>query len=69
MNFVRTLISLFVAILIAVSVAGWIWTGNHQPAPQATASRVVLAIGILAGVVALATIWRSSPIQERQRDR
>jgi hypothetical protein len=66
MNRVRIVISLFIAILIAVSVTGWIWTGRHQPAPQAMASRVVLTLGIVAGIVALATIWRARPVQ-RQR--
>jgi hypothetical protein len=58
-NVVRIVISLFVALLIAVSAIGWIWTGNHQSASQATASRVVLTLGMLAGVVGLAAIWRT----------
>lgn len=59
MNLVRIVISLFVAILIAVSAAGWIWTGSHQSASQAAASRVVLTLGMLAGVIGLAAIWRT----------
>jgi len=58
MTFVRILISSFVVILIVVSVAGWIWTGSHQPAGQAAASHVVLGAGIVAGLVGLVTVWR-----------
>jgi hypothetical protein len=51
-------------ILIAVFLVGWIWVGSHQPASQAAASRVVLTLGILAGVIGLAVIWRSRPAQQ-----
>lgn len=64
MNLVRMAISLFVLLLITASVAGWIWTGIHQPASQSVASRVVLTLGILAGVIGLAAIWRSTPVQQ-----
>jgi hypothetical protein len=58
MNIVRMTISLFIAVLIAVSTVGWIWTGSHQPASQAAASRVVLTLGVLAGIVGLVALWR-----------
>ena len=64
MNLVRIAFSVFVLILIAVSVLGWIWTGSHQPASQALASRVVLTLGILAGVIGLAAIWRIKPSKQ-----
>ena len=50
-NIIRIVIALFIAVLIAVSVVGWIWTGSHQQASQAAASRMVLMLGVLAGVV------------------
>jgi len=59
MRLVRVAITLFVALLLAVVTMGWIWTGRHQPPPQRTASHVVLAIAAVAGVFALARIWRS----------
>jgi len=49
-------------ILIAVSVAGWIWAGSHQPASESAASRVVLTLGIAAGVIGLVAIWRARPV-------
>ena len=61
MTVVRVLISSFVLILIVVSVAGWLWTSGHQPPSQAAASHIVLALGILAGILGLLTIWRARP--------
>jgi hypothetical protein len=61
MTVVRVLISAFVLILIVVSVAGWIWTGRHQPAAQAAASHVVLGLGIVAAIAGLVTVWRGGP--------
>jgi hypothetical protein len=59
MNVVRIVISLFILVLIAVSAAGWIWTGSHQPPLESEASRVVLTLGIVAGVAGLAALWRA----------
>jgi len=61
LNLVRTAISLFIVVLIAVSTTGWIWTGSHQSAAQSAASRVVLALCIGAGVVGLVALWRPRP--------
>jgi hypothetical protein len=58
MNTIRIVISLFIAVLIAVSVVGWLWTSTHQPPSQATASHVVLGLGMLAGVVGVVALWR-----------
>jgi hypothetical protein len=66
MNIVRILISAVIAILIAVSAIGWIWTGTHQPLSQAAASRVVLTLDIVAGIVGLVALWR--PDAQRGRD-
>lgn len=67
MILVRVAISVFVLVLIAISVAGWIWTGSHQPAAQSAASRVVLTLGVIAGVIGLVAIWRTTPDQQGQR--
>ena len=48
----------FVALLLIIVALGWAWTTRHQPAPLRTASHVVLTIAALAGVLALAKIWR-----------
>ena len=55
---IRAAISLFILILIALSLAGLNWTSGHQPAPKATASHIVLGIAIASGVVGLVAVWR-----------
>ena len=57
MNAIRVVITLFVVLLIATSVAGWVWTGHHQPLAQSVASRLVLGISLVAGLVGLVAIW------------
>jgi uncharacterized membrane protein len=59
MNAVRIAISLFILVLIGVSVVGWVWTGHHQSASQSEASRVVLTLAALAGVAGLVALWRT----------
>lgn len=58
MNALRIAISLFILLLLVACVAGWVWTGEHQPAPQSTASHIVLGLSALAGIVGLVAIWR-----------
>lgn len=57
---IRATLSLFIAVLIAITAAGWIWTAQHQPAGQASASRIVLALAACAGVAGLWAVWRPS---------
>ncbi len=59
MRLVRVAITFFVVVLLTIVTMGWIWTGSHQPPPLRTASHVVLAIAAIAGIFALARIWRS----------
>jgi len=65
MNTVRIVISLFILLLIAVASTGWVWTGSHQSAAQSAASRVVLSLCILAGIVGLTALWRKTPRSRR----
>ena len=58
MRLVRVAITCFVVLLLGVVTMGWIWTGSHQPPAQRMASHVVLAIAAVAGIFALARIWR-----------
>ena len=59
MHVVRITISLFILVLIGVSVVGWVWTGHHQSASQSEASRLVLTLAALAGVAGLVALWRT----------
>lgn len=54
---IRLALTLFVLALLVLSGMGWVWTGVHQPLPQAVASRAVLALGALAACVGLVAIW------------
>jgi hypothetical protein len=58
MNVVRVPISLLIVALIALSVLGWGWTGAHQAAAQAMASRLVLGTAAAACALGLVLIWR-----------
>lgn len=59
-NQVRMAITLFILVLLATVVLGWMWTNTHQPPPLRTASHTVLGIAALAGFFAVAKIWRRS---------
>ena len=58
-NLVRIAITLFVLALLATVTLGWIWTTAHQPPALRTASHLVLSVAALAGIFALAKIWRA----------
>jgi hypothetical protein len=60
---VRIAISSFILVLVALSVRGWIWAGTHQPPAQSAASRTVLGLCILAGVIGLTALWRTRPMK------
>lgn len=61
MNVIRLAISLFIAVVIALSVMGWFWSGTHQTASQSAGSRTVLGLCIVAGILGLAALWRTRP--------
>jgi hypothetical protein len=60
MKLVRAAISVFIVVLIVTAAAGLIWTGDNQEASQSLASRIVLILGMGAGVVGLIALWRRS---------
>ena len=55
---VRVGISIFIVVIIAVLVQGWIWTSTHQASSQAIASHLVLTLAIAGSVVGLGALWR-----------
>ena len=57
MQLVRTVITLFIVLLLVSVAAGWQWTTAHQAAGQASASHLVLAASAVAGLCGLAIIW------------
>jgi hypothetical protein len=61
MNVIRLAISFFIVVVIALAIMGWVWAGEHQAASQSAASRTVLGLCVVAGIVGLAALWRSRP--------
>lgn len=62
MNLIRSVMSVFLVILLAVSIAGWIWAGNQPPEKlNITGARIVLTLGGLAGLVCLWLLWNVNP--------
>lgn len=61
---VRIAMSIFVAVLVWLSVMGWRWVGTHLSPTQALAGRVVLAAGAAAAIGALGVLWRHRPADE-----
>lgn len=59
MNGIRVAITAFIIVLIITATTGFIWVGRHQTAGQATASRIVLVLSVVAGVVGMRNVWRS----------
>jgi hypothetical protein len=62
-NAIRMAITGFVALLLVIVSLGWSWTAGHQAPPLRTASHVVLAVAALAGVFAVARIWRRDTVR------
>ena len=60
MNFVRMFLSVFLLLLLAVSISGWIWAGG-QPSPTMYGARVVLVLCGLAASGCLWVLWSAKP--------
>jgi hypothetical protein len=56
MNAVRSVISIFLILLIGVSIAGWVWSGD-LPAKGMMGARLVLAVCGLSAIGGLSLIW------------
>ena len=63
---VRLAITFFIVLLITVVTLGISWTSSHQAPPLRTASQIVLGAAGLAGMLAIARIWRADPPGSRQ---
>lgn len=61
MNAIRLAISVFIGVLIAIAVLGWVWTGAHQTPAQSAASHLVLGLMMLVGVIGVIAVWRARP--------
>ena len=59
MNGVRVAITAFIVVLMITATTGFIWVGRHQTAAQASASRIVLGLCMVAGLIGMTQVWRS----------
>lgn len=60
MNLIRSVISVFLVILLGVSIAGWVWAGG-QPSPKQEGARFVLALCGASAIGGLALLWSARP--------
>ena len=54
---VRVVITGFILVLITIASTGWLWVGGHQPPAQALASRIVLTLCVVAGLIGVKAVW------------
>ena len=60
MNLVRTLITLFMVVVLALCAAGWVSAGG-LPAAKMGGARFILAMCGLSSVFCLWILWRVAP--------
>lgn len=63
---VRVAITSFILILLLIVVLGLTWTSAHQAPGMRMGGSIVLGLTGVAGIVALARIWRADPPRERR---
>jgi hypothetical protein len=56
MNLIRSLMSIFLACVVAVAIAGWVWVG-HLPSPKLEAARCVLGLCMAMAIGSIALLW------------
>jgi hypothetical protein len=57
LNVFRFVITGFIVVLITIATTGWLWVGSHQSPSQALASRIVLTLCVVAGLVGVRVLW------------
>jgi membrane protein YdbS with pleckstrin-like domain len=68
-NRVRLVITAFILILLTVVTLGVLWNSSHQPPAMRTPGLAVLGLAGLAGVFALARLWRHEAPPRASRGR
>jgi len=56
MNLIRSLMTLFLLCVVAVCIAGWVWSGNQPPQKQ-VAARCVLGLCMAMALGSTALLW------------
>jgi len=66
MNLIRSIISVFLVALIAIAIAGWIWSSDH-PSPNRDGGRFVLALSALSSIGCLRLLWSTPQTRTNAR--
>jgi hypothetical protein len=64
MNAIRTVMTFFLAAMLASACLGWRWA-VALPSPKLEAARVVLALVVIAAVGGIAVLWSVKPQAHR----
>ena len=57
---IRAAMSAFILALFVITGLGWNWAAEHLTPGQALASRTVLGLSAITGVMGLIALWRGS---------
>ncbi len=57
MNLIRSVMSLFLLVVLGLAVAGWIWAGKQPTTYVCTGGRIAVTLCGLVAVGALGLIW------------
>lgn len=60
MNLIRSILSVFLVILVGISVSGWIWAGG-LPSGKMEGARFVLMLCGLSSLGCLWLLWKINP--------
>jgi hypothetical protein len=68
MNLIRSLMSIFLVVVVGLSIAGWMWAGN-PPSPNfnATGARVALALCGLIAAAAMGLLWSAKDYHANEK--
>lgn len=59
MNLIRSLMSLFLLLVLALTIAGWIWAGG-LPEDKMNGARLALGLSGLAAMGAVVMLWKEN---------
>jgi len=67
MNAIRSILSLFLVVVLILSVLGWRWSGGDSTPPgfNRAGARVVLVVAAVAAVGGIGVLWRVNPRNQR----
>lgn len=58
MNLIRSVISLFLLVVLGLSIAGWFWAGSQPSVYVSVGARVVLVPCAAMSLASIILLWR-----------